>query len=186
MSNRIKESGLILVAAVFMAGCGATVNAYMQDKERLDQELSSGNSGYLMGKPVNDEGERRKTRRTYVLEIESKPKEEGVVVEPSTSTVEVPAAYEPEPESSLLEEEPAPVVIRRRNPIREYQPLNESMESASGYTEYTVEEGDTLQKISKKVYGKYSRWQKIYELNQEVIKNPDRIQPGITIKIPQE
>ncbi|MBF0595345.1 MAG: LysM peptidoglycan-binding domain-containing protein, partial [Candidatus Omnitrophica bacterium] len=50
--------------------------------------------------------------------------------------------------------------------------------------EYKVEKDDTLQKISKKVYGSYSKWTKIYDANKDVIKDPNRLKPGITLKIP--
>ena len=49
---------------------------------------------------------------------------------------------------------------------------------------YTVEKGDTLSAISKRVYGKASHWKQIYEANRDTIENPDLIYPGQTIKIP--
>ena len=48
--------------------------------------------------------------------------------------------------------------------------------------EYEVVSGDSLSKIGKK-YG--VEWQKIYEANKDQIKNPDLIQPGWKLKIPQ-
>ena len=50
---------------------------------------------------------------------------------------------------------------------------------------YTVVKGDSLSKIAKQVYGKASLWRKIYEANQDQIKNPDLIQPGQKLKIPK-
>lgn len=48
--------------------------------------------------------------------------------------------------------------------------------------EYVVAAGDNLSKIGKK-YG--VSWQQIYEANKDVIKDPDLIQPGWKLKIPQ-
>jgi nucleoid-associated protein YgaU len=49
---------------------------------------------------------------------------------------------------------------------------------------YTVVAGDSLSKIAKKLYGDGKKWRKIYEVNRDVIKNPDLIQPGWVLKIP--
>ena len=50
---------------------------------------------------------------------------------------------------------------------------------------YTVQKGDTLWKIAKEVYGKGSDWHRIHEANKDVIKDPDLIQPGWTLRIPE-
>jgi nucleoid-associated protein YgaU len=49
---------------------------------------------------------------------------------------------------------------------------------------YTVVSGDSLSKISKRLYGDASKWKKIYEANTDQIKNPDLIYPGQVLKIP--
>ena len=51
---------------------------------------------------------------------------------------------------------------------------------------YTVLKGDSLSKIAKKVYGDANRWRVIYEANTDIIKNPDLIHPGQTLKIPPQ
>ena len=49
---------------------------------------------------------------------------------------------------------------------------------------YTVVAGDSLSKISKKIYGNANRWKEIFEANKDKIKNPDLIYPGQILKIP--
>ena len=49
---------------------------------------------------------------------------------------------------------------------------------------YTVVSGDSLSKISKRLYGDASKWKKIYEANTDQIENPDLIYPGQVLKIP--
>ncbi len=49
---------------------------------------------------------------------------------------------------------------------------------------YTVVSGDSLSKISRRIYGDASKWKKIYEANTDQIKNPDLIYPGQVLKIP--
>lgn len=50
---------------------------------------------------------------------------------------------------------------------------------------YTVVKGDSLSKIAKNVYGKASLWRKIFEANQDQIKDPDLIFPGQVLRIPE-
>ncbi len=51
---------------------------------------------------------------------------------------------------------------------------------------YTIEAGDSLSKIAKHFYGDAGKWRQIFEANRDVIKDPDMIHPGHTIKIPSE
>jgi nucleoid-associated protein YgaU len=50
---------------------------------------------------------------------------------------------------------------------------------------YEVKKGDSLSKIAKNVYGDAKAWRRIFEANQDVIKDPDKIFPGQKLKIPQ-
>jgi len=52
--------------------------------------------------------------------------------------------------------------------------------------EYTIKKGDTLWKIAEHELGKGHRWKYIYELNRDVIKNPNRLRAGRKILIPVE
>jgi nucleoid-associated protein YgaU len=49
---------------------------------------------------------------------------------------------------------------------------------------YVVVNGDSLSKIAKRQYGDANKWHRIYEANQDIIKDPDLIYPGQTLKIP--
>ena len=50
---------------------------------------------------------------------------------------------------------------------------------------YTVKAGDTLSGIAKEVYGDASKYPRIFEANQPMLKDPDRIYPGQVLRIPQ-
>ena len=50
---------------------------------------------------------------------------------------------------------------------------------------YVVQKGDTLSKIARQFYGTTSEWRRIYEANRERIKDPDLIQPGWSLTIPE-
>lgn len=58
------------------------------------------------------------------------------------------------------------------------------VEPAKTVKTYVVQKGDSLSKIAKQEYGKASDWPKIFEANRDIIKNPDLIHPGQTLKIP--
>ena len=57
----------------------------------------------------------------------------------------------------------------------------------SAPTSYVVKGGDSLSKIARRIYGDAKQWTRIYEANRELIgKNPDLIQPGQNLVIPQD
>jgi nucleoid-associated protein YgaU len=49
---------------------------------------------------------------------------------------------------------------------------------------YTVVSGDSLSKIAKREYGDANAWPKIFEANKDILKDPNKIQPGQKLKIP--
>lgn len=52
--------------------------------------------------------------------------------------------------------------------------------------EYTVQKGDTLEKIAQKELGSGHRWKYLYELNKDRLKDPNKLKPGKKIIIPIE
>ena len=50
---------------------------------------------------------------------------------------------------------------------------------------YEVVAGDTLSKISKKFYGDANKYMKIFEANKDQLKDPDKINVGQKLKIPE-
>ena len=50
---------------------------------------------------------------------------------------------------------------------------------------HTVGKGDTLSAISKKHYGSANRWQEIFNANRDQLDDPDLIQPGQVLRIPE-
>ena len=50
---------------------------------------------------------------------------------------------------------------------------------------HTVEEGDSLSAISKKVYGDPMKYGVIFEANKPMLKSPELIYPGQVLRIPQ-
>jgi nucleoid-associated protein YgaU len=49
---------------------------------------------------------------------------------------------------------------------------------------HEVKPGDSLSKIAKEEYGDASKWKLIFEANQDILKDPNKIYPGQQLKIP--
>ena len=52
-------------------------------------------------------------------------------------------------------------------------------------TTYTVQPGDTLSAIAKKFLGSANEYTNIFNANRDQLSDPDKIQPGQVLKIPQ-
>jgi nucleoid-associated protein YgaU len=50
---------------------------------------------------------------------------------------------------------------------------------------YEVVSGDTLSKIAKKFYGDAGQYMRIFEANKDQLKDPDKIQVGQKLKVPE-
>ena len=51
---------------------------------------------------------------------------------------------------------------------------------------YEVKSGDSLSKIAKKYYGDAMKYPVIFEANKPMLKDPDQIYPGQTLRIPKQ
>jgi len=49
---------------------------------------------------------------------------------------------------------------------------------------YTIKEGDSLESIAVRIYGKRSMAFKIYQLNRDTLKNANYIRPGMVLQLP--
>lgn len=63
-----------------------------------------------------------------------------------------------------------------------------SASETGGWTSrtYTVEKGDTLSGIAKKMYGNANRYPQIFEANKPMLSDPDKIYPGQVLRIPPQ
>jgi nucleoid-associated protein YgaU len=165
MSLRSMVSVLILCSAFVLSGC--VVRTYEVTKDRVDQDLSMGNRGYLMGQPPTgaEAKEKKMTRQTHVVEIELR----------SPLKFEKLKKAQPAGETGTgdLQESGSEETGRRAS-------------VAGNFQQYTVQKGDTLQKISQKFYGTTKKWPKIFDANSEALKGPNKIYPGQVLNIPVE
>ncbi len=56
--------------------------------------------------------------------------------------------------------------------------------TSAGEETYTVAKGDSLSKIASRYSG--VTWKEIFQANQDQISDPDKIFPGMVLKIPQQ
>ncbi len=54
------------------------------------------------------------------------------------------------------------------------------------YGVYEVEPGDSLSKIAKKFYGDAMRYKEIFDINTDILSNPDLIKVGQILKMPEK
>ncbi len=169
MESRLK---ILLLATVFLLS-GCVVRTYQSTRDRVDQDLA-GNRGYLKGQiPAGSElKERPTTRSTQVVEIELHP------------LIKFEKKNKPKVSDPVIE----PPVTQEQNKgiIYENIPAMDDAKAAMNFEKYTVQKGDTLQKISDKFYGTTKKWPKIFDANKDIVKGPNKLYPGQVINIPQE
>ena len=61
----------------------------------------------------------------------------------------------------------------------------EEVISAGFPAQYTVKQGDSLWKISQEAYGTGYEWNQIYQANQAAISDPDMLEVGTKITLPE-
>ncbi|EFK96089.1 Peptidoglycan-binding LysM [sediment metagenome] len=164
-----------LIAMFMLSGC--VVRSYQVTKDRPDQDLMSGNRGYVSGDaplPI----ERETTRRQRVVEIELHPL---VKFEKAPASGKSSKSTVPEP---LFRKDDQSTSVGNQGYITRSESLPISEAGEAGIEKYTVVKGDTLQKISQKVYGTTKKWSEIFQANQDRLKGPNKIYPGQVLDIP--
>ncbi len=83
---------------------------------------------------------------------------------------------------------PADAVVENQDPNKFTMEQKENLESAPNVStrEYTIQPNDSLWKIAKNEMGNGNRWKYLYEINQNRIKNPNKLKKGTVIIIPIE
>jgi nucleoid-associated protein YgaU len=80
-------------------------------------------------------------------------------------------------------------VVKKEEPKQEQAPATTpkqtDMKVVDGKKVYTVQAGDTLSGISVKVYNTSRHYQKIYEANKDAIEDPNTLQVGLNLVMPE-
>ncbi len=198
---------ILPLVAFILSGCVTRVVPYEVD--RVDQELK-GNRGIVTGK-VEDlpETKEKKTRRMYSIEIElpsrtdRDSKRKDSAARGNRGYIMGTKALEKKPVSTLKKKKGSTILQPQRGyavpqvvfqrPLgagtgTKYKKEEGAGELVKGKTTpktYVVQKGDTLQKISDKVYGTTKVWKKIFDANKDVLGDSNKIKPGQELVIPE-
>jgi nucleoid-associated protein YgaU len=168
---------LLSLAFVFLLS-GCVVRSYPLTRGRVDQDMGSGNRGYVKGKSAADTSvaEKKTTRTTQVVEIE----------------MHSPVRFEKMPKAKPQEKTQDQEIWGNRGYItgsrapKKEETITVSATMPGMEKKYIVQKNDTLQKISQKFYGTTKKWLKVYAANKDVLKGPNKIYPGQILNIPLE
>lgn len=188
-------------------GC-ARVQTRLVEMPRVDQEVQ-GNRGYLEGSGPSARPARKTTRQVLMTDVElSTGREVGQglkrrfhigapvkgQVGPGGRGYVVPEELEPTAPPAVTTSgvqpirrlSPSPAVFEELPPVEPVTPRTIEPAPALSPSSYTVQKGDTLEKIAKEVYGDPKRWPSLYEANRGILKSPNHVYPGQVLTIPSD
>lgn len=100
-----------------------------------------------------------------------------------TAAVTTPALKETAKKNMQQPQPPAPKKEQKKTVP--FEPDSVGYTIAGTETTYTIREGETLTRVSLRFYGTKALWPYIVKHNPDVIKNPNNVPYGTTIKIPK-
>lgn len=92
-------------------------------------------------------------------------------------------AAAPVPATIGEETQPAPTAPAEAAPVA--TKTKSADQSKSGSFEYSVKPGQTLMQVAYDVYGDIYKWKHVLEMNQDKIKNPTALSPGLVLMVDQ-
>lgn len=69
--------------------------------------------------------------------------------------------------------------------VADVRATSQAAPARGGMQTYTVQPGDTLSKIAKQLLGNANAYTDIFNANRDQLSDPDKIKPGLVLKIPQ-
>lgn len=174
-----------VVSAILISGCATTPKASTTG-EIAPAPAVTGTNAFLKGMDVVEKPELEPEWGTFVKDHYPNWRthywvdrgqwgNRGYIVGRPTATAEPVVETEVTP---LPPVPPQPPVIEETTPPKVVTPEKP--------TKYIVKKGDSLWKISGKVYGNPLKWSRIYKANKDKIKNPNRVYIGQVLTIPQD
>ncbi len=94
----------------------------------------------------------------------------------------------PRPVSEPPRDPPRETLEAARAAVQSVQPAADPATAqvpTSTMRTHVVQPGQTLSHIAQEYYGSATQWRKIAEANKTVLPDPDRVRPGMRLKIPE-
>ncbi len=160
----LKHFGSLIAMLVVAAGCRTA--ARVAQYPRVDLALSgTGNRGYFVGTPP-PAAEQQTARQMVETDVELPAWTRGKRAAPKPVSLGEIAP----PEMDFSEEPPA---AEAKGP--------------QVYDIHVVKKGESLWSIAADpaVYGDGTKWRRIFNANRDTLKSPDRVRPGMALKIPR-
>ena len=152
------------IATLMLASGCVRAQTKLKEMPRVDLNVTEGgNRGFLVGTPPASQP--RKTTRQMI-----------------GTDIEIPSFYKPKPGSV-----PAQLDTAATPDTDADEGGGASQETATHHDSYVVQKGDSLWSIAAKpeMYGRASKWRRIFDADRDLLKSPDRIRAGMTLKIPR-
>ena len=167
---------LIVIIVVVMSLCGAAlVFIYYPDLFSSSSDKNTLDMPPVTTQPVRTEAQLSDT-------IEHKDTVVEVTVTTPKNVVEPQSIVKKEETLTSAKAESRPV---QQQPSASAYPDSASYKITGTKTKYTIKEGETLTRVSLRFYGTKAMWPYIVKHNPDVIKNPNNVPYGTTIKIPE-
>ncbi len=154
--------------------CGGAV-MFMYYPDLLDSFTSKS--------PVEKEEVVKADQTMLTDSLTAKEKEIVEPAKPDTVAESVAVASTSNDMSKGVKQAPSPK--EQKKPATPFEPDSVGYTIAGTETTYTIKEGETLTKVALRFYGTKTLWPYIVKHNPGVIKNPDNVPFGTTIKIPK-
>ncbi len=152
------------LAALLAMGCRTATRVTEMPRVDLHME-GGGNRGFLIGTPPP-------------------PQAQDPTRQMIKTDVEIPSFYKPAVTSKPVDFGAPPPEPAMSEPAA--MPLPDAPAGPPGsFDTYVVQKGDSLWSISKALYGRATQWRRIFDANRDLLKTPDSLRAGMTLKIPR-
>jgi nucleoid-associated protein YgaU len=193
LSARLRQQGLVVDQAQRRAekaekGAAAMSEAQAHaatEIERLSTELATAKTRQSEALQQAVELERRlATAEARLARLTESPSSQSkgaiagadpVPTEPAVALVDVEPEGDATEGDSSARAASAPVAVESSEP---------RVELPTAPVFYEVRAADTLSRISARVYGDASAWERIYDANRDLLTAPDALSPGMSLVIP--